>query len=202
MVMGGDGIEGRYMRSVDKVKPKYRGLWKSYLDSGNTYRGMMTHDELYIQYQVSRVMVDMSFSRKFAALGNHFNRSIIESYDNGVLPICTRENMRENSPQVALFEDGKTHIPVDADISVVELAGVIDWAANLPRNQTLHMIERGRKILTDHFDYRVSCGEYLKLASGQPAGIYPKLETGVMPDGVIERFLRETSQVTEGKTPI
>jgi glycosyltransferase involved in cell wall biosynthesis len=189
IVLGGDGIEGRYMRSKDKVKPKYAGLWDKYLASGNTYRGMMTHAELYSQYQASRVMVDMSFNRKFASMGNHFNRSAIESYNNGVLPICTRENMHEHSPQVSLFEDGKTHIPVDADIEPSRLAEVIDWAANLPESQTLHMIERGRKILSDHFDYRVSCREYLKLAKGEPAGIYPKLETGVMPDGVVSNFL-------------
>lgn len=136
-------------------------------------------------------MVDMSYSKKFHALGNHFNRSIIEAFNNGVLPICTRENMRENSPQVPLFFDGKTHIPVDADIEGRELAEVIDWAANLPRSQTLHMIERGRNILSDHFDYRKTSLQYLDLAAGKPAGIYPKLETGVMPDGVVERYLAE-----------
>lgn len=191
IVLGGDGIEGRYMRSRDKVKPKYVGLWDAFLASGNTYRGMMTHAELYQQYQHSRVMVDMSYSRKFSSLGNHFNRSYIESVNNGVIPICTRENMRENNPQVSLFEDGKTHVPVDADISPENLAEVIDWAANLPKSMTEHMIERGRKILTDHFDYRVSAAWYLVLAQGKPAGIYPKLETGVMPDGVVERFLAD-----------
>lgn len=191
IVLGGDGIEGRYMRSRDKVKPKYIGLWDSFIASGNTYRGLMTYEELFSQYQNSRIMVDMSYSKKFYGLGNHFNRSYIESVNNGVIPICTRENMRENNPQVPLFEDGKTHVPVDADISPQALAEVIDWAANLPKSMTEHMIERGRKILTDHFDYRKTSLQYLELAKGLPAGIYPKLETGVMPDGVVERFLAE-----------
>jgi glycosyltransferase involved in cell wall biosynthesis len=193
IVLGGDGIEGRYMRSVDKVKPKYVGLWSSFLESGNTYKGMMTHDELFAQYQTSRAMVDMSYSRKFAALGNHFNRSCIESYNCGVLPICTRENMAENSPQVPLFVPGKNYIPVDADIRPEALAEVLDWAVNLPESMTTHMIEAGRKILSDHFDYRKSCQEYLKLAKGGPAGIYPILETGVMPDGVVEQFLADSA---------
>lgn len=193
IVLGGDGIEGRYMRSVDKVKPKYVGLWDKFLRSGNTYRGMMTHEELFNQYRHSRVMVDMSYSRKFSSLGNHFNRSYIESVNNGVIPICTRENMRENNPQVPLFEDGKTHVPVDADASPQTLAQIIDWATNLPRSMTEHMIARGRKILTDHFDYRRSCEEYIKLARGQPAGIYPKLEIGAMPDGIVEAFLANVS---------
>jgi hypothetical protein len=192
LVMGGDGIEGRYMRSVDKVKPKYVGLWKRFLDSGNTYKGLMTHDELFAQYKHSRLMVDMSYSRKFHGLGNHFNRSILEAANNGAISICTTENMHENNPQVPLFVDGKTHVPVPHDISGQDLAEVIDWAANLPASQTRHMIERVRGVLSDHFDYRKTSLQYLELAAGKPAGIYPKLETGVMPDGIVDRFIADS----------
>lgn len=194
MIMGGDGIEGRYMRSKDKCKPKYHGLWDLAKSSGHfDYRGLMTHEELFRHYESSRVMVDMSYSRKFHALGNHFNRSVIESYNNGVVPICTTQNMRENSPQVPLFDDGQTHIAVDHGITPEDLALTIDWAVNLQEKDVAPMIAKGRKILLDHFDYRKVCLEYLRLAKGEPAGIYPVLETGVMPEGFLgyaERFAR------------
>ena len=191
--MGGEGIEARYMRSKDKCKPKYQGIWNAALSARpDFYKGLMTHRELFAPYRESRVMVDMSYSKKFYALGNHFNRSVIESYNNGVLPICTAENMRENNPQVPLFVPNETHIEVPKDIDAKNLAEVIDWAISLPESSVQPVIERGRKILLDHFDYRKTSLQYLELAAGNPAGIYPRLETGTMPEGfekTIERFI-------------
>lgn len=183
--MGGDGIEGRYMRSKDKCKPRYKGIWDAAFgpDSSDnaSYRGLMTANELRRLYQNSRVMVDMSFSRKFYALGNHFNRSILEAANNGCISICTSENMRENNPQVPLFKDGVTHIAVNAGIDGKELAEVIDWACNLPEDAVAEMLFEAKKVLTDHFDYKRTSLQYLELAQGKSAGIYPVLETGKMP---------------------
>lgn len=191
--MGGDGIEARYMRSKDKCKDKYKGIWAAALErNSDFYKGLMTYEQLFGLYADSRVMLDMSFSRKFHALGNHFNRSVIESYNCGVLPICTRENMYENGPQVPLFEGGKTHVEVDADITPRDLGDVVEWAVNLPDHAIAPVIERGRAILSRYFDYKTVCLEYLKLAEGKPAGIYPVLETGTPPewfDNHIGKFL-------------
>lgn len=182
LVMGGDGIEGRYMRSKDKCKPKYKGLWDAFLDTEHQYRGLMTHEELYEEYKYSRLMVDMSFSRKFYALGNHFNRSILEAGNMGCISICTSENMAPTNEQVVLFEDGVTHIGVPHNITPESLASIMDWAVNIHADDANQMIANVRKILADHFDYRKVCLEYIKLAEGKPAGIYPILETGAWPE--------------------
>ena len=39
--IGGDGIEGRYMRSVDKCKPQYEGIWQRALE---IWHGLSRHD--------------------------------------------------------------------------------------------------------------------------------------------------------------
>lgn len=182
VVMGGDGIEGRYMRSKDKCKPKYIGLWDKFLASGGEYKGLMTHDELFLEYQNARVMVDMSYSRKFQALGNHFNRSVIEAYNNGCVPICTVENMAVTNEQVPLFSDKDNYIAVEHNIDPENLAEVIDWTMQLNPATVERVIQKGRRILLDHFDYRKVCLEYLKLAEGKPAGIYPILEVGSWPE--------------------
>lgn len=188
VVMGGDGIEGRYMRSIEKVKPKYKGLWEAALASGRmSYAGLVSHEKLFDIYEKSRVMVDMSYSRKFHALGNHFNRSIIEAGNSGCISICTTENMHENSPQVPLFEDGQTHVAVSTDIDPQELAEVMDWAVNLTQQAVIPMIANVREILMKYFDYKKVCLEYLKLANGEPAGVYPVLETGTPPEGFMEQ---------------
>jgi hypothetical protein len=184
LVLGGDGIEGRYMRSRDKCKPKYEGLWKQFKETQHTYIGLVSHEVLLEYYAASRVMVDMSYSRKFAQLGNHFNRSILEAANYGCVSICTTENMAASNEQVVLWEDGKTHIGVPQDITAESLAEVIDWATHLSPQDVEAMLYRVKAILLKHFDYRKSPEEFIKLSRGEPAGIYPKLEVGAWPTPV------------------
>jgi hypothetical protein len=180
LTMAGDGIERRYMTSQEKCKPKYEGLWCRTFDElyWAHYAGMLSNSELFKLYQHSRVMVDMSYSKKFTELGNHFNRSIIEAYNNGVVPICTDMNMRENNPQVPLFEKDITHIEVPYDISPEDLAIVIDDTCNLPKRKANKIIKTGRQILSEHFNYENTWWHHHRLAQGEPAGVYPVLETG------------------------
>ncbi len=178
LIMAGDGIERRYMTSIDKCKLKYKGVWSRALKAGMEFKGMMPPKELSKIYRKSRVMVDCSYSRKFELLSNHFNRSIIEGYNHGCVPICTKENMAEPNVPLKLFRNGKTHFEFSRTDSPKVLAELIDHVANLPAKEADAIVKRGRKILTDHFDYRVSSLEYIKLAKGKPAGIYPELEVG------------------------
>jgi hypothetical protein len=185
LILGGDGIEGRYMRSKTKCKPKYEGLWQQFMKTDHEYVGLLQHENLLRLYANSLLMIDMSYSRKFAALGNHFNRSILESANYGCISLCTTENMAPTNEQVVLWEDGKTHIAVPKDVTPESLAEVIDWAVNLPESEVQDMIGRVRQILSDHFDYRKVPGEFIKLAAGKPAGIYPRLETGAWPASAV-----------------
>ena len=181
LVLGGDGIEGRYMRSIDKCKPKYKGIWDKFKATQHEYLGLVPHNTLMSVYLDSRVMVDMSYSRKFAALGNHFNRSILEAANFGCISICTTENMAATNEQVVLWQDNVTHVAVPHDITDQSLAEVIDWASNLRSVDVEDMVWRVRNILLEHFDYQKAPGEFIKLSRGEPAGIYPKLEVGAWP---------------------
>lgn len=178
LVMAGDGIERHYMTSVDKFKPKYEGVWKRAERAGMEFKGMLTPSQLSKVYRNTRVMVDCSFSVKFSKLSNHFNRSIIEGYNHGCIPVCVDMNMGEKGMQVELFKNGRTHFEIAHDATPKQLAELIDHVANLSAEEANLIVKRGRRILTNHFDYRKTSLEYLKLAEGKPAGIYPKLETG------------------------
>jgi hypothetical protein len=178
LIMAGDGIERRYMTSVDKCKPKYEGIWTRAEKAGMQYKGMLTPTQLSKVYRDARVMVDCSWSAKFQKLNNHFNRSIIEGYNHGCVPICVDINMAEPNMQVKLFRNGRTHFEIAHDATPKQLAALIDEVANLPAAEADAIVKRGRRILAEHFDYRVTSLEYIKLAKGRPAGVYPKLETG------------------------
>jgi glycosyltransferase involved in cell wall biosynthesis len=178
VVMCGDGIERNYMTSANKRKEKYGDIWERAIEAGMRYEGMLPAKKLHSLYRHSRVMVDMAWSNKFANLGCHFNRSIIEGYNNGCVPIVVTENMYEEGFQRQMFIAGKTHFEIAADHKPRELAQLIDHVANLPAEEADQIIARGRKILTRFFDYRKTSLQYLDLAAGNPAGVYPKLETG------------------------
>jgi hypothetical protein len=184
LAMGGDGIEARYMRSIDKCKPKYEGLWREYIGTGHTYHGTLSPAELFALYEDSMLMVDMSYSKKFAALGCHFNRSIVEAGNYGCVTLCTKENMAHSGKQVELFTGMQTHWQVPQDITPQSLAEYMDWIVH-DSDPTLSelMVHNVRCILSDFFDYRVVCMEHINLANGKPAGVYPVLETGSWPTG-------------------
>jgi glycosyltransferase involved in cell wall biosynthesis len=179
LIMAGDGIERRYMTSVDKCPPEFQGVWKAAEDSGNfLYKGLIVPDRLFKIYQRSRVMIDMSYSDTFNTLGNHFNRSIIEGYNNGVVPICVDMNMDETGMPRKMFKPGVTHIEVSSDITVKALAKVMDEVAHMSAAEADRMIAAGRKVLLKYFDYRKCSLEFLKLAKQEPCGVYGELEMG------------------------
>jgi len=179
VIMTGDGIERRYMMSKDKCPKEFKGVWKRGLDSGNmAYKGLLTPDRLFSIYQRSRVMVDMSWSDKFNGLGNHFNRSIIEGYNNGVVPICVGMNMKDDNTQRRLFKGGVTHVEVPHTITPKELAEVIDETCHMHRDDAMEMVTRGRKMLMKYFAYSTTATQFIDLGRQKPCGVYPKLELG------------------------
>lgn len=182
--IGGNGIEAKYMRSKNKCKPKYKGLWKEALTYGMDYNWLVSPMEVMSMYEHSRVMVDMSYSQRFAQFGCHFNRSLIEAYNGGCVPVVCRQNMLDST---GIFHKDKHYIAVDKDASPMELAKAIQHAANLPSKDAYEIISAGRKILMDHFDYQHSAKEFIRLGEGKhKIGIYGKLEMGKLTSQIQE----------------
>lgn len=170
-VIAGDGIEGRYMRSVDKCKPRYKGIWRRAEKHGMDYRGFVSPRHLRSVYQNSRVMVDTSWSKVHEALGNHFNYSTLEAINNGCIPLCVAESMKERNP-ITMFEAGETHLEFPADISPKELAGMITYAIDLPTKDARRINANGREMLEKYHDADRVCKWFIKLAEDKPCGIY------------------------------
>jgi hypothetical protein len=162
------------------------------------YRGLMTHDEIFDLYRRSRVMIDMSFSRKFAKLGSHFNRSLLESYNCGLVPICTDVNMEDAfTAQITLWKPGKTHIKFPYDAPPSELAYIVENALSMKEDDAMQIVANGRRILKKYFEYRKFAQDLILLAKGEPAGVYPRLEVGTPPAGfynMAKKFAKEKAK--------
>jgi len=154
LVMGGDGIEGRYMRSLAKCPPKFIGLWDTFLAYGGQYMGVMTEAELFALYEDSSVMIDISYNARFASYGCHYNRSIVEALNHGCLPLMCEESMAGS-----VIFDRNTYVGVSKDASPEKLAEAIDAAINFEGAEDV--IAAGREVLTRSFDYRYTCLLYL-----------------------------------------
>lgn len=159
LIMGGDGIEGRYMRSKDKCKPKYKGLWDGFVASGKTYLGIIPEQELFDLYLHARVMIDISYAERFASYGCHYNRSIVEALNYGCVPLMNYEAMEGSiifpKNTYATISDRGTQDPV-------QFASTVDSIINMNPSYARDYIEEGRKVLSASFDYRRTCLQYLE----------------------------------------
>lgn len=172
-IMAGDGIEGRYMRSVDKCKPKYKGIWAKAIKHGMNWTNVVPPRELRNMYLNSRVMVDLAFNKKYASYGNSHNRALIEGYNAGCVPVVFEEAMVEQT-DAHLFENNVTHIGIPRESTPRDIAHAIQSAINMKPRVARDMIEAGRALITRHFDYqRVACA-FLNIA------VYPHANIGVL----------------------
>jgi hypothetical protein len=184
-IMAGDGIEGRYMRSVDKCKPKYKGIWKRAENHGMHWTNVLPPRELRSVYLNSRVMVDLAFNVKYASYGNSHNRALIEGYNAGCVPVVFEEAMVEQS-SAHLFENGVTHIGIPRDSTPRDIAHAIMSAIHLKPRKARDMVAAGRELITQHFDYRLVAQAFLDVANpvAKNAGILGRMEFGAVTESV------------------
>lgn len=159
LVMGGDGIEARYMRSPTKCKPKYKGLWNDFLEAMNaTYVGILSEKELMHLYSTSRVMVDISYADRFASYGCHYNRSIVEAINYGCVPLMNHDAMLGSR----VFPTGTFNSISDRYTQdPVLMAMNIDANIEMDPARANQILEAGREVLVNEFDHRRTCLQYL-----------------------------------------
>lgn len=193
MVLGGDGIERRYMTSPTKCPPKYDGIWDAMLDSKKAkWVDVLTQERMRELYQKSRVMFDPSFSKNYNKMGAHFNRSVFEAYNAGTVPVCMEQNMQ--IPE--LFQNGVTHIGVPAGASPKKIAAILDRAANMDADEASAIIEAGRAVLKKHFHREVVAQGLIDLSEGKKCGVY-----GVKTGKPSKRMAAATQNILDGGRP-
>lgn len=119
--VAGLGIEYQYMTSEDKCKEEYfhttdSELWFSgmkFWDAAEV-NGMVHHDywntsQVESWLTRARVLVDPSWSKKYSAIGGHWNRVVVDAMIHGVVPVATEMGMGTE-----LFEEGIHYIGIPA----------------------------------------------------------------------------------------
>lgn len=142
--VAGKGIEYQYMTSEDKCKEEYfhdpdsRGVgmkfWDAALNNGMVHHDYWNTDEVDQWTGTARVLVDPSWSRKYAAIGGHWNRVVVDAMINGAVPVATREGMGDE-----LFLAGKHYVQIPSGgQNPQEYADIILEASNMNRMEAQH----------------------------------------------------------------
>tara|TARA_R110002020_G_scaffold183295_11_gene379530 strand:- start:1736 stop:3055 length:1320 start_codon:yes stop_codon:yes gene_type:complete len=161
-IVGGAGIEYRYMTSKDKCKPKYfepdgTRIWNNALASGMNYVGVKKNEGVLEHLLDAKLHIDPSWSKKYSNQGAHFNRTSVEAMMCGAVPVATDLGMRDS----AYFKAGKNYIEIPYDSTPVEFANIIDNAL-VDKKQWLQ-IRKNNQPLLRQFSCEKVAEEYLDL---------------------------------------
>ncbi len=85
-VLAGKGIDYYYLTSKDKCK--YPGVWDAALESGMDYVGVVSNGWRDATLRKVTTLIDASWSKKYGAIGAHFNRVMVDAILQGAVPIA------------------------------------------------------------------------------------------------------------------
>lgn len=208
-VIGGGGIEQRYMTSRNKVKGRYFcnqrydpdlhedieyneiTIWDRALYYGVEYLGFIGGFKRDMLLRQLRTLVDPSWSLTYTKQGAHFNRVIVEAIRQGTIPIATNIGMSNN-----IYGKGEVFTPKDNYIMIPynstpkEYAQIIEYANNLSRDEAFSIIEKNYDLL-DLFDRRKVAQDFVDLSLGQSCGFFNKRVKGRLDSDIVRRSREE-----------
>ena len=208
-VIGGGGIEQRYMSSRNKVKERYFcttkydpdlpeyleqneiTIWDRALYYGMQYLGFVSEFKRDIFLRQLRTLVDPSWSLTYTKQGAHFNRTVVEAIKQGSIPVATNIGMSDN-----IYGEGEVFNPKDNYIMIPynshpkEYAQIVEYANNLSNDEALSIIERNYNLL-DLFDRRKVAQDFIDLANGQSCGFFKKRVKGKLDPDMVKRSRKE-----------
>jgi glycosyltransferase involved in cell wall biosynthesis len=129
--VGGTGIEYHYMTSIDKCKPAYleedgTRIWDNALNSGMTYLGLVTPENVLRSFATKKLQIDPSWSKSYSGYGAHFNRTTVEAIISGAVPMATDLGMINSK----YFKSGENYIEIPHTATPQEFAEIVDESLN------------------------------------------------------------------------
>jgi hypothetical protein len=181
--LAGKGIDYYYLTSKDKCK--YPGVWEGAMATGQVeYLDVITNEQRDELLNQVVCMVDASWSKKYAAIGAHFNRVQVEAIMNGAVPI-----VRDVAVEGSMFRHDVNCLTIPWDATPQEFAELLDEYCTMPYDRYHHLMTNAIALIPN-FERAKVANDYLDLASPSPrAGrddIFAKMGTTskqVMTDG-------------------
>lgn len=191
IIVAGGGIEQRYMTSKTKCKETYKvdgvPIWDTALDMGMKYLGFVHNQKRDKILKKYRTLVDTAWSKKYATVGGHFNRTTIEAALLGTIPVARNFGVSTNEEGIGeVLVANKHYIMIPYNSTPEEFGEIISYANNLP-NKLVDSIWDNWMDLLGWFDRNFVAREFISLANGKNAGWYNKIEISKTSKIVIEK---------------
>ena len=172
VVVGGAGIEYRYMTSKDKCKPKYfdaqgNRIWEVALSNGMSYHGVVPNEEVLRLLGETKLQIDPSFSKKYSGYGAHFNRTTVEAMIKGAVPMATDLGMKDSQ----IFKSGQNYIEIPHTATPEEFGDIVN--NSLTNKQQWETIRHNNLGVLNKFDMRNVAQEYADIVT-QPTHFLEK----------------------------
>ena len=152
-IVGGAGIEYRYMTSYDKCKDKYKEpdgtrIWDNAIRFDMDYVGVIPTPTFYNYLKEAKLQIDPSWSKKYSQYGAHFNRTTVEAMICGAVPVATDLGMINS----LVFQAGSNFFQLEHDSSFANYAHCIDyWLSHDARVQWRTIRENNMANIIPHF---------------------------------------------------
>lgn len=168
-LFAGKGIDYYYLTSEDKCK--YPGVWeKAMLTPKTIYYGVITNEDRDRLLRRVTCMVDNSWSKKYAAIGAHFNRVAIDAIMQGAVPV-----MRNMAVKSSIFIHGVNCLLIPDHISPQKIAGYLDDYCNLDYD-TYHRIMKNAVTLLPLFERKKVAGQIVNYDPDQWGNTTPEVK--------------------------
>jgi glycosyltransferase involved in cell wall biosynthesis len=194
-IIAGGGIQWYYMTSPDKTKPAFRvnvaddpdccvadvgkRIWDLALEYGMEYLGYVHNEQREDTLQSVRLLVDPSWSTKYAKVGDHFNRVVVDALIAGAVPVARNLGISTNEEGIGeLFKPDEHYFMIPYDATPKEFATYMEAYHTVERRHHRDMVMAGRRELVPHFDYRCTAQAFVDMAAGVPAGYYGGFDVG------------------------
>lgn len=187
-LVAGGGIEHNYLTSVDKCKPQYhhqagskwpgRKFWDVALENGMNFLGYISNQERDRILGETTCLIDPSWSKSYAKVGDHFNRVVVDAIRMGAVPLARPLGISTNlAGEGEVFKAGEAYVAIPQDATPQQYADKIREACEMPDYVARAYQEAGQELFK-HFDRNKIASQFLDLATGFDTGYYGKLETG------------------------
>lgn len=136
-------------------------FWDAAEENGMVHHDYWDSEEVERWTGTARALVDPSWSRKYSAIGGHWNRVVVDAMIGGAIPVARPLGMGDE-----LFKAGEHYVAIPTDVGpqeyadiVLSVGGMSDQEANRFRGAHLDLLHK--------FDRKEVAKRLLDLVNGE-----------------------------------
>lgn len=179
--LAGKGIDYHYLTS--KTKCKWPGIWDAAVAEGMEYLGVITNHMRDETLRGLTCLVDPSWSKKYATIGDHYNRVTVEAIKCGALPVVRPLGISTNlEGQGEVFKAGVNCYAIPQGCTPAQYGEALTEACTLPYNAWSKLMENAAQLLP-MWDRKNVAQTFIDLSRGihEYEGVTtPKVNIGTM----------------------